>query len=50
MMGFKGPVFWGVLFENYKENSFNDNQNTVPGMTKTSALVQLLANKMLVVA
>ena len=50
MIGFKGPVFAGVLFENCKESSFNDNQNTVPGMTKTSALVQLLANKMLVVA
>ena len=43
MMSFKGPVFVGVLLENFKENSFNDNQNTVPGMTKTSTLVQLLA-------
>ena len=43
MMSFKGPVFVGVLLENCKENSFNDNQNTIPGMTKTSTLVQLPA-------
>lgn len=50
MLGFKGPVFAGVLLENCKENLLNGNQNTVPGMLKSSILVQLLANKMLVVA